>query len=64
MEMIADQQAAAIINDLPRSAAIDLLDDCFGVGIRDEQDDESLQAEVLAAYRAGKTDRDEILAYG
>lgn len=58
-----DPQVVAAINELPRSTAIDILDDCFGVGIRDEQGDESLQAEVLRAYLAGKLSSADILAY-
>lgn len=56
-----DAKVKAAIDDLSRESATDLLDECFGVGCRDEEDVEDLRAEVLAAYLAGKISGADIL---
>lgn len=49
-----DAKIKAVIDDLSLESAVDILDECFGVGCRDEQDVEDLRAEILAGYLAGK----------
>jgi len=49
-----DAKIKAVIDDLSLESAVDILDECFGVGCRDEQDIEDLRAEILAGYLAGK----------
>lgn len=51
-----DAGVVSAIGDLSRASAIDLLDEWFGVGCYDEQDDEAVRDKVLAAYRAGQVD--------
>lgn len=52
-----------IIANLSRESATDILDECFGVGCRDEQEVEALQAEILTAYQAGKISTETLLDY-
>lgn len=56
-----DAKIQAIITSLSRESATDILDECFGVGCRDEQDVEDLQAEILTAYQAGKISAETLL---
>ena len=55
------ERVVAVVNILSRGAAIDLLDECFGVGCRDEQDIQVLRDEVQAAFLNGKLSAGEIL---
>lgn len=57
-----DAKIKAVIANLSVDSAVDILDECFGVGCRDEQDIEDLRAEILAAYQAGKIPDAEILS--
>ncbi len=56
-----DAKVNAVIAELSRESATDILDECFGVGCRDEQDVEDLREEILAAYLAGKISSADIL---
>lgn len=58
--MNLDSRALAAVNRLSREALIDILDECFGVGCRDEQDDDKLRAEVLAAHKNGRVSSEEL----
>lgn len=60
---LPDAKIKAIVNNLSRESATDILDECFGVGCRDEQDVEDLQAEILTAYQAGKISAETLLDY-
>lgn len=57
-------QTMKLIAELDRDAATDLLDECYGVGCRDEQDLDALRAEVLEGYRSGKISSAAIQALG